>query len=158
MVVPGWSAFAGNCGWCHLRSSHPDSLRAGDGDGDGGDSLRAAGEQIHPIGSWGPPLSSFTFFGLYCSCVGWCGCQLRPKGLSAAQIMTPLDRPCSIRVPTRPTRSMNTETAPLTASSPQVCATTTSKFALSDGGITMVGQTRFLESRQIGNGKSACGK
>jgi hypothetical protein len=57
---------------------------------------------------------------------------------------------------------MNTETAPLTASSPQVCATTASKFALSDGGITMVGQTRFLESRQIGNGKSAsvyeCGR
>src|ERR1700675_2319968 len=50
---------------------------------------------------------------------------------------------------------MNTETAPLTASSPQVRATTASKFALSDGGITMVGQTRFLESRQIGNGKSA---
>jgi len=50
---------------------------------------------------------------------------------------------------------MNNETAPLTASSPQVCATTASKFALSDGGITMVGQTRFLESRQIGNGKSA---
>jgi transposase len=52
---------------------------------------------------------------------------------------------------------MNTETAPLTASSPQVCATTAFKFAPSDGGITMVGQTRFLESRQIGNGKSASG-
>ena len=35
---------------------------------------------------------------------------------------------------------MKTETASLTASSPQVCATTASKFALSDGGITMVGQ------------------
>jgi hypothetical protein len=50
---------------------------------------------------------------------------------------------------------MNTETAPLTASSPQVCATTASKFALSDGGIAMVGQTRFLESRQISTGSSA---
>jgi hypothetical protein len=51
--------------------------------------------------------------------------------------------------------SISTETAPLAASSPQVCITTASKFALSDGGITMVGQTRFLESRQIDNGTSA---
>jgi hypothetical protein len=54
---------------------------------------------------------------------------------------------------------MNTESAPLTASSPQVCATMASKFALSDGDITMVGQTRFLESRQIGNARVyECGR
>src|SRR6202023_1340707 len=39
--------------------------------------------------------SSFEWFyilRLYCSCVGWCGCQLRPKGLLAAQIIKLLYR------------------------------------------------------------------
>ena len=96
-------------------------------------------------------MSSFTFLGFVLLLCGLVRLSTAAKRSFGGSNNNSIGLPCSIRVPTR---SMNTETAPLTVSSPQVCATTASKFALSVDGITMAGQTRFLESRQIGNGKS----